>query len=52
MYAFTGEKALEMMEGGSVFGVIVIDENLQDAGGVLMNISIINDFKRLNLIIV
>ena len=33
-FAYTGEEALEMMEKG-VFDVILVDENLQDAGGVL-----------------
>ena len=34
-FAYTGEEALKMLEGGGVYAVIVMDENLQDAGGVL-----------------
>jgi len=35
-FAFTGEEALKMLAGGSVFDVIVMDENMQDAGGELL----------------
>ena len=35
-FAFTGEDALKILEGGSVFDVIVMDENMQDAGGKLL----------------
>jgi len=34
-FAFTGEDALKMIEGGCMYDVIVMDENFQDAGGVL-----------------
>jgi len=33
--AFTGEQAIELMDAGRVFDLIVMDENLQDEGGVL-----------------
>ena len=35
-YAYTGEEALKMVEGGGMYDVIVMDENLQDSGGVLL----------------
>ena len=35
-FAYTGEEALQMLERGSAYDVIVMDENLQDAGGVLL----------------
>ena len=31
-FAYTGEEALKMLEKGGVFDVIVMDENLKDAG--------------------
>ena len=34
--AVNGEQALEMMEGGSEFDLIVMDENMQETGGVLL----------------
>jgi len=35
-FSFTGEEALKMLEGGSVYDLIVMDENMQDAGGKLL----------------
>jgi len=35
-HADSGEKALEMMEGGGVYDVIVMDEHMPDGGGVLL----------------
>jgi len=36
MTARTGEGCLEMLDAGSVFDLIVMDENMQDAGGELL----------------